>query len=99
MENKKSHIIPVAFIDRTCSACGSYNSLVFIDSRGREVSNPIYPIVKFKCKKCGREFYIKWIPDDKDETKMIPFPTNNYIVKDFGDEVANYALSIKRRWI
>lgn len=47
---------------RKCPYC--WKSNVFpINKFGDKANNLFYPIYKFKCPDCGREFKIKWIKD------------------------------------
>ena len=62
---------PFYFEDfRTCIHCGS-NEVRPIDKFNRPTNkNFIYPITKFRCMKCDREYYIKWVKNS--EGKTIP---------------------------
>ena len=56
-----------------CLNCGS-NSVVIKDRKGY-ANSMIYPVLNMECKKCGEEFYIKWIEDPNNNKEMIPVAT------------------------
>ena len=62
---------PFYFEDfRICIHCGSDNVRP-IDKFNRPTNkNFIYPITKFRCMDCDREYYIKWVKNS--EGKTIP---------------------------
>ena len=62
---------PLYFEDfRKCIHCGG-NNVRPIDKFNRPTNkNFIYPITKFRCMDCNREYYIKWV--ENSEGKIIP---------------------------
>lgn len=74
----KDYDYPIFFIDNTCVHCGAKDSINPINKFGYPVkSNPIYPISHLKCKKCGREYFIRWEEDEKFEQPIAI--SKNYI--------------------
>lgn len=65
-----------------CLHCGTTGSLVMMDKFDKEAREEIYPFDYIRCKKCGREFSIKW-EKDKDTGKMYPCAVDPSISKQF----------------
>ena len=91
-------IYPIAFIDRTCCACGCTDSLRFEQENGRISKNPIYSITKFVCVKCATEYFIKWIPEQEgDNSKLIPVATSDNAIEAFESNIIEYSQRYKRK--
>lgn len=63
----KDYKYPIFYIDRSCVNCGAKNSVIPINKFGYPAkNNELYPMNIMKCKECGREYYIRWDKDEKD---------------------------------
>jgi ribosomal protein L40E len=89
---------PIYFTKNICIHCGARGHLVYKDIRGIESKSPIYPITKIVCKKCGTEYFPKWINMNND-TDMIPVCTDRESIKDFEEVIEKYSLENKRKII
>ena len=58
---------PIFFYDGTCPACGEKDSLIEINKFGNQNrNNSLYPTSFIACKKCRRDFFIRWEKTDND---------------------------------
>ena len=62
---------PIYYLDyHKCISCGA-NAVMPLDRKVYS-NSMIYPITHMKCRKCGSEFYIRWIDDPEKENEKIP---------------------------
>lgn len=90
-------IYPISFVNNDCCHCGGRNTLRFEQENGSIVKDPIYGINSIYCKKCLTKFFIKWIPDSKDETKMVPIATSFETIGIFENDIIEYSKQYKRK--
>lgn len=80
-----------------CLNCGAKDSVYPCDSRGYQSSDlMIYSVTHMKCKICGKEFIIKWIPNPNKEGEMIPVCTDKENLDMIVNDIIDYSIQLKR---
>lgn len=88
-------IYPISFEDyHICIHCGSHE-VEAIDKFDCPTKEFIYPLKKFRCAKCGTEYYIKWVKNK--EGKIIPVCCGDTDIKDVANDIINFSKSQRRK--
>lgn len=87
---------PIYNLDyKICLKCGK-NTVYPCDSRGYQSSDlMIYSVTHMKCKNCGEEYYIKWIPKEEGSEEMIPVCVDASQIDQTVEGIINYSKSLK----
>lgn len=88
---------PFYFEDfRICIHCGSHDvrPVDKFNKPLKDDKNFIYPITKFRCMSCNREYYIKWVKNS--EGKTIPVCCGESEIKRIAKKIINVSTSQRR---
>ena len=83
---------------RICMSCGE-KTVSPCDSRGFQTSElMIYSVTHMKCKNCGKQFYIKWVPKNEEEPdNLIPVCIEKEELNSIGNKIIDFAKSYKNK--